>query len=99
MKTAFGPRWGWLNLLIVRYDPRPSPNTTTGLPNGTVVPAFTGGDIFTPLLQSLGKYDLLGFINARWKSYQYPDWDLWQHEFSKHAVCHVWLVGRGLHAS
>jgi ribonuclease T2 len=57
------------------------------LPNGTVVPVWTGGDIVTPLLKSLGKHDLLAFINARWKSYQYPDWDLWQHEFSKHAVC------------
>lgn len=71
---------------LYRYDPRPSPNTTNGLPNGTLVPVWTGGDMTTPLLKRLGKYDLLAFMNARWKSYRYPDWDLWQHEFSKHAV-------------
>lgn len=51
-----------------QYDPRPSPNTTTGKPNGTVVPVWTGGDIVTPLLQKLGKYDLLAFIQKYWKS-------------------------------
>lgn len=51
-----------------QYDPRPSPNTTTGKPDGTVVPVWTGGDIVTPLLQKLGKYDLLAFIQKYWKS-------------------------------
>lgn len=41
----------------------------------------------TPLLSRLGKFDLLAFMNARFKSYRYPDWDLWQHEYSKHATC------------
>lgn len=51
-----------------QYDPRPSPNTTTGKPDGTPVPAWTGGDIITPLLESVGKYDLLAYINKHWKS-------------------------------
>jgi ribonuclease T2 len=56
------------------------------LPNGTVVPAWKGGDVFTPLLNRVARYDLLAFINKYWKSQTYPDYDLWQHEFSKHAV-------------
>lgn len=55
-----------------QYDPVPSPNTTTGLANGTVVPAWKGGDVITPLLNKYGKYDLLAYMNKYWKSQGAP---------------------------
>ena len=51
-----------------QFDPRPSPNTTNGLPNGTVVPVWGGGDIITPTLEKWGKYDLLEHMNKYFKS-------------------------------
>lgn len=54
--------------LARQFDPRPSPNTTTGLPNGTVVPPWEGGDIVTSTLEKWGKYDLLAFMKKYWKS-------------------------------
>lgn len=40
----------------------PSPNTTNGKPNGTVVPPYTGPNIGT-FLQPFGKFDLLAYMN------------------------------------
>jgi hypothetical protein len=54
--------------LARQFDPRPSPNTTTGLPNGTIVPPWEGGDIVTSTLEKWGKYDLLAFMKKYWKS-------------------------------
>ena len=45
-----------------QYDPSPSPKTTNGLPNGTVVPPYTGPNIGT-FLEPFGKYDLLAYMN------------------------------------
>ncbi|OCF39256.1 hypothetical protein I317_06925 [Kwoniella heveanensis CBS 569] len=70
-----------------QYDPYPSPNTTTGKPDGEWVPVWEGGDIVTPLLQAYGKWDLLAYMNKYWKNLNQPDWVLWQHEYSKHATC------------
>lgn len=53
---------------MARYDPYPSPNTTNALPNGTVVPAWKGGDVISPILKKYGKYDLLAFMNKYWKA-------------------------------
>lgn len=58
--------------LARQFDPRPSPNTTNGLPNGTVVPIWTGGDVITPTLEKWGKYDLLAHMNKYFKSRFYP---------------------------
>ena len=69
--------------LARQFDPRPSPNTTTGLPNGTVVPPWTGGDVITPTLEKWGKYDLLAFMSKYWKSRDYPG------RFSRHAVYEI----------
>lgn len=54
--------------LTRQYDPYPSPNTTTGKPDGQIVPKWQGGDAFGPLLSRLGKLDLLGFMNKFWKA-------------------------------
>nr|POE87395.1 ribonuclease trv [Quercus suber] len=48
-----------------QYDPSPSPNTTNGLPNGTVVPRYTGPSIGT-FLEPFGKFDLLAYMN-KWE--------------------------------
>ncbi|OXV06934.1 hypothetical protein Egran_05300 [Elaphomyces granulatus] len=66
-----------------QYDPAPSPNTTTG----TVVPPWKGPSIDT-FLQPFGKYDLLAYMNKYWISQGSPNYDLWAHEFSKHATCY-----------
>lgn len=58
--------------LARQFDPRPSPNTTNGLPNGTVVPPWTAGDMITPTLEKWGKYDLLEHMNKYFKSRFYP---------------------------
>ncbi|KAK5141903.1 hypothetical protein LTR04_002424 [Oleoguttula sp. CCFEE 6159] len=69
-----------------QYDPSPSPNTTNGLPNGTVVPPYKGPDIGT-FLQPFGKGDLLAYMNKYWISQGSPNADFWGHEFSKHGTC------------
>ncbi|EME82494.1 uncharacterized protein MYCFIDRAFT_189121 [Pseudocercospora fijiensis CIRAD86] len=69
-----------------QYDPVPSPNTTNGLPNGTVVPPYNGSNIGT-FLEPFGKYDLLAWMNKYWISQTGPNADFWGHEFSKHATC------------
>ena len=69
-----------------QYDPSPSPNTTNGLPNGTVVPPYNGSSIDT-FLEPFGKYDLLAYMNTYWISQGSPNGDFWGHEFSKHATC------------
>ncbi|KIW49332.1 hypothetical protein, variant [Exophiala xenobiotica] len=72
--------------LTRQYDPAPSPNTTTGLPNGTAVPAYKGPSIDT-FLTPFGKYDLLSWMNTYWINQGAPNTDFWAHEFSKHATC------------
>lgn len=69
-----------------QYDPIPSPNTTTGLPNGTSVPAYTGPPIST-FLTPFRKFSLLDYMSTFWLSQTGPNSDLWAHEFSKHATC------------
>ncbi|KEF57774.1 uncharacterized protein A1O9_05694 [Exophiala aquamarina CBS 119918] len=70
-----------------QYDPVPSPNTTTGLPNGTVVPVYTGPTIDT-FLKPFGRYDLIDWMNTYWINQGAPNTDFWAHEFSKHATCY-----------
>ncbi|KAL5533933.1 hypothetical protein ACEPAG_393 [Sanghuangporus baumii] len=69
-----------------QYDPTPSPNTTNGLPNGTVVPPYSGPGVDTFIIE-LGRIDLLDYMNRYWISQGSPNKDLWAHEFSKHATC------------
>ena len=45
-----------------QYDPVPSPNTTNGLSNGTVVAPYKGPNIGT-FLEPFGKFDLLAYMN------------------------------------
>ncbi|KAK7998152.1 CAMK/CAMK1 protein kinase [Apiospora arundinis] len=74
--------------LTRQYDPLPAPNTTTGKPDGTPVPAWKGPDIGT-FLAPLGKLDLLAWMTKHWVAQ--PGWlngDFWGHEFSKHATCY-----------
>ncbi|KAK3117466.1 hypothetical protein LTR53_001153 [Teratosphaeriaceae sp. CCFEE 6253] len=72
--------------LARQYDPVPSPNTTSGLPNGTAVEPYTGPNIGT-FLEPFGKFDLLAYMNKYWISSGSPNYDFWGHEFSKHATC------------
>jgi ribonuclease T2 len=67
-----------------QYDPVPGPNTTNGLPNGTVVPPYKGPGIGT-FLRPFGKYDLLAYMNKYWIGQTGANDDFWSHEFSKHA--------------
>ncbi|KAH8884763.1 ribonuclease T2 family protein [Thozetella sp. PMI_491] len=69
-----------------QYDPLPSPNTTTGKPDGTPVPAYTGAGIGS-FLAPFGKFDLLAWMNKYWIAQLQPNQDFWGHEFSKHATC------------
>ncbi|OCB87906.1 ribonuclease T2 [Sanghuangporus baumii] len=69
-----------------QYDPTPSPNTTNGLPNGTVVPSYSGPGVDTFILE-FGRIDLLDYMNKYWISQGSPNKDFWAHEFSKHATC------------
>jgi len=69
-----------------QYDPVPGPNTTNGLPNGTVVPAYKGPSIST-FLPPFGKLDLLAYMNTYWINQGAPNADFWAHEFSKHGTC------------
>ena len=48
-----------------QYDPDPSPNTTNGKPDGTIVPPYTGPNIGT-FLEPFGRYDLLDWMNTYW---------------------------------
>lgn len=73
--------------LTRQYDPSPSPNTTTGTPAGTPVPAYTGPDIGT-FLAPLGRYDLLAYMRHYWVSQGQSSGDFWGHEFSKHGTCY-----------
>ncbi|KAJ4164598.1 hypothetical protein LMH87_006266 [Akanthomyces muscarius] len=69
-----------------QYDPKPSPNTTTGTPGGTPVPPYQGESIdkwFAPY----GKSDLLAWMNKYWIAQGDRNWVLWAHEYSKHATC------------
>ncbi|KAJ5051020.1 uncharacterized protein L3040_002885 [Drepanopeziza brunnea f. sp. 'multigermtubi'] len=69
-----------------QYDPLPSPNTTTGKPDGTPVVPYHGPSIAT-FLEPFGKFDLLAFMRQFWVGQGQPSADLWAHEFSKHATC------------
>ncbi|KAF2739140.1 ribonuclease T2 [Polyplosphaeria fusca] len=69
-----------------QYDPIPSPNTTTGKPGGTPVPAWTGPSIGT-FLEPFGKFDLLAYMNTYWIAQNQDNAGFWGHEFSKHATC------------
>lgn len=59
-----------------QYDPVPSPNTTTGLPNGTFIPAYNGSGIGT-FLEPFGRFDLLEYMNTYWIAQNSPNQDLW----------------------
>ncbi|KAL2133093.1 hypothetical protein VTI74DRAFT_2924 [Chaetomium olivicolor] len=71
-----------------QYDPHPSPNTTTGKPNGTPVPPYTGPTVDT-FLTALGRpgQKLLEWMNKFWVAQGQPNTEFWAHEFSKHATC------------
>ncbi|KAF2964271.1 hypothetical protein GQX73_g9287 [Xylaria multiplex] len=69
-----------------QYDPLPSPNTTTGKPDGTPVKPWKGAPI-SDYIKRFRKYDLLDFMNKYWTGLNQPSWILWAHEFSKHATC------------
>lgn len=69
-----------------QYDPKPSPNTTTGTPDGTPVPPYKGESIDKWFVPN-GKGDLLAYMNRHWVSQLDPNWVLWAHEYSKHATC------------
>lgn len=70
-----------------QFDPSPSPNTTNGLPNGTVVPPYTGPGVDT-FIKAFGKYDLLAYMNKYWVNQGASNEAFWAHEFSKHATCY-----------
>ncbi|CAH0049616.1 unnamed protein product [Clonostachys solani] len=69
-----------------QYDPKPSPNTTTGTSDGTPVPPYKGESIDKWFVPN-GKADLLAYMNRHWVSQLDPNWVLWAHEYSKHATC------------
>lgn len=69
-----------------QYDPNPSPNTTTGTPDGTPVPSWTGPTIDN-WIRDLGRLDLLAWMDEYWIAQNQPNTELWAHEFSKHATC------------
>ncbi|KAK5086502.1 hypothetical protein LTS08_004189 [Lithohypha guttulata] len=69
-----------------QYDPVPSPNTTNGLPNGTVVPPYRGAPVST-FLEAFQRYDLLDYMNTYWVNQRASNNEFWAHEFSKHATC------------
>ncbi|KAF9870364.1 ribonuclease T2 family protein [Colletotrichum karsti] len=69
-----------------QYDPIPSPNTTTGKPDGTPVPAYNGSSIDN-FITPFERFDLLEYMNKFWIALGTPNWVLWAHEFSKHATC------------
>lgn len=71
-----------------QYDPHPSPNTTTGTPDGTPVPPYTGPSVDT-FLTALGKpgLKLREWMDKHWIAQNQPNAELWAHEYSKHATC------------
>ncbi|KAF3068800.1 hypothetical protein CFAM422_007818 [Trichoderma lentiforme] len=69
-----------------QYDPSPAPNTTNGKPDGTPVPKYTGESI-EAWFEPYGKMDLLAYMKKYWINQYAPNWELWAHEFSKHATC------------
>lgn len=73
--------------LTRQYDPKPSPNTTTGTPSGAPVVPYTGPDIGT-FVEPFGRHDLLAYMNRYWVAQGQPNGDFWGHEFSKHATCY-----------
>lgn len=73
--------------LTRQYDPVPSPNTTNGLANGTVVPPWKGFNM-TSIIQAFGRYDLLAYMNRFWVNQGASNDAFWAHEFSKHATCY-----------
>ncbi|KAL9621974.1 MAG: hypothetical protein Q9160_003636 [Pyrenula sp. 1 TL-2023] len=70
-----------------QYDESPSPKTQNGLPNGTLVPPYTGPTVDT-FLPPLGASDLLAYMNKYWVSQGSANPTFWAHEFSKHATCY-----------
>lgn len=70
-----------------QFDPSPSPNTTNGLANGTIVPTYTGPGVNT-FIRTFGKYDLLAYMNKYWVNQGASNEGFWAHEFSKHATCY-----------
>lgn len=73
--------------LTRQFDPLPSPNTTNGLPNGTLVAPYTGPDVGT-FLPPFGREDLLSYMETYWINQGAPNSAFWGHEFSKHATCY-----------
>ncbi|KAI0404418.1 ribonuclease T2 family protein [Xylaria palmicola] len=69
-----------------QYDPEPSPNTTTGTPEGKPVKPWKGEPI-SNFIKRFRKYDLLAYMEKYWTGLNQPSWYLWAHEFSKHATC------------
>ena len=49
--------------LTRQFDPSPSPNTTNGLPNGTVVPPYKGPGVDT-FIADFGRVDLLDYSQS-----------------------------------
>ncbi|KAM0746237.1 ribonuclease T2 [Meredithblackwellia eburnea MCA 4105] len=72
--------------LTRQYDPAPSPNTTDGKANGTVVPPWKGEGI-SNIIKRFGRYDLLDYMNGFWINQGDTNEVFWAHEFSKHATC------------
>jgi ribonuclease T2 len=72
--------------LTRQYDPVPAPNTTTGTPDGTPVPPWTGATIGS-FVEKFGRYDLLAWMNKYWVNQGGSNDEFWAHEFSKHATC------------
>ncbi|KDQ63313.1 hypothetical protein JAAARDRAFT_694743 [Jaapia argillacea MUCL 33604] len=66
-----------------QYDPSPSP---AKLPNGTVIPPWTGPTIDT-FVMAFNRWDLLDYMKTYWVSQGSPNPSFWAHEFSKHATC------------
>ncbi|KAK7750816.1 hypothetical protein SLS62_007215 [Diatrype stigma] len=69
-----------------QYDPEPSPNTTTGTPEGAPVKPYRGPAI-DKLIEPFGRWDLLAYMK-KWVNQNQPSSTLWAHEFSKHATCY-----------
>ncbi|KAI1608042.1 ribonuclease T2 [Exophiala viscosa] len=70
-----------------QFDPAPSPNTTNGLANGTVVPPYKGPGVDT-FITNFSRYDLLNYMNTYWTNQGASNEAFWAHEFSKHATCY-----------
>jgi ribonuclease T2 len=55
---------------------------------GTPVPAYAGNATIADFLTTLGKLDLLSYMNKYWINQGAPNTAFWAHEFSKHATCY-----------